>query len=254
MPPDFLAAEAGPILLVFARVGSAIMLVPGFGEHHVLPRMRLLLGFGLSLLLAPALADVLPTVPASPLPLAALIVREVLTGLLLGLVARLSLAAIHVGGSVIAMQSGLAGAAMFDPNEAVQSTVPAAFLGAAAITLLFAADFHHLLLRAVAASYAVLPAGQGVEGSDGGELLIRLGADAIATGLRIAAPMLVSGLIVNMALGALGRMVPGVPVLAMALPAQLMLALLVLELSLPSALAMFGDSLMRDLGWLDPGR
>ena len=76
MPPEFLAAEAGPILLVFARVGAAIMLVPGFGEHHVLPRMRLLLGFGLSLLLAPALGDVLPPVPSSPLPMAALVVRE----------------------------------------------------------------------------------------------------------------------------------------------------------------------------------
>ena len=85
-------------------------------------------------------------------------------------------------------------------------------------------------------------------------LLIRLGAQAIAVGAQIAAPMLVSGLIVNVALGALGRMVPAFPVLSLALPAQLMLALLVLQLSLPAALSLFSGSIVADLAWLDPGR
>jgi flagellar biosynthetic protein FliR len=127
-------------------------------------------------------------------------------------------------------------------------------MAAAALALLFAADFHHLLLRAVAASYAILPAGAGVDASDGSELLIRLGAQAIVVGVQIAAPMLVSGLMVNVALGALGRMVPAFPVLSLALPAQLMLALLVLQLSLPTALSLFSESLVRDLAWLDRGR
>jgi flagellar biosynthetic protein FliR len=254
MPPDFLEAEAGPILLVFMRVGAALMLVPGFGEQHVMPRLRLLLAFGLSLLLAPALAADLPALPSSPAALAALVAQEILVGLLLGFLARWCLAALHVGGSVIAMQSGLSAASMFDPNEAVQSTVPAIFLTAGAMALLFAADFHHLLLRAVAASYAVLPAGAGVDASDGGELLVRLGAEAIAAGVRVAAPMLVAGLVVNAALGALSRMVPSFQVLSLALPAQLLLALLVLELSVPAAMRLFADNLAHNLAWLDPGR
>lgn len=253
MAPEFLATEAGSIFLVFARIGSAAMLLPGFGEQSVLPRLRLLLALALSLLLAPALAAQLPPIPATPLALAGLLVREILAGLLIGLAARFCLAAVHVGGSLIASQSGLAAAALFDPNEAIQSTVPASFLTTAALALLFAADFHHLLLRAVAASYAILPAGTGVDPSDGGELLIRLGAQAIAVGVQIAAPMLVSGLIVNVALGALGRMVPALPVLSLALPAQLILALLVLQLSMPAALSLFSDALVRDLAWLDPG-
>jgi flagellar biosynthetic protein FliR len=95
----------------------------------------------------------MPELPRDPMALAGLVAPEILVGLLLGFSARLALAAVHVGGcSLIALQSGLSAAAMFDPNEAAQGTVPGSFLAAAALTLLFAADFHHLLLRAIAAS------------------------------------------------------------------------------------------------------
>ena len=181
------------------------------------------------------------------------ILREVMVGLLIGVVARLSLAALHVGGSLIALQAGLSSGAIFDPNDGVQSMLPASFLTTAAVTLLFAAGFHHLLIRGFAASYAALPVGAGIDAGDGGELLIRLSSDAIATGVRIAAPMIVASLVVNVALGALGRMVPAFPVLTLALPAQLLLALVVIELSLPEALALFSGSFLRGLVWLDPG-
>lgn len=253
MSADALGLELWPLFLVFARVGAAAMIVPGFGEHHVLPRLRLLLALALSLLLVPALAQTWPPLPQDPLGLAAPILREVMVGLLIGVVARLSLAALHVGGSLIALQAGLSSGAIFDPNDGVQSMLPASFLTTAAVTLLFAAGFHHLLIRGFAASYAALPVGAGIDAGDGGELLIRLSSDAIATGVRIAAPMIVASLVVNVALGALGRMVPAFPVLTLALPAQLLLALVVIELSLPEALALFSGSFLRGLVWLDPG-
>jgi flagellar biosynthesis protein FliR len=251
---DLLAGEATTILLVFARLGAAVMVLPGFGEHHVLPRMRLLLALALSVLVGPALAGAMPELPRDPVALAGLLAPEILVGLLLGYVARLALAAVHVGGSLIALQSGLSAAAMFDPNEAAQGTVPGSFLAAAALTLLFAADFHHLLLRAIAASYATFPVAAGVEPSAAGELLVQLGADAVATGARIAAPMILAGFLVNLGLGALGRMVPAFPVFFLALPVQLLLALVVLELSFPAAMTLFGDALAQTVGWLDPGR
>ena len=54
MLADLLVGEIGSVLLVFARLGAALMVVPGLGEHYVLPRLRLLLALALSLLLAPA--------------------------------------------------------------------------------------------------------------------------------------------------------------------------------------------------------
>lgn len=252
MPPDALAVEAWPLFLVFARVGTAFMLVPGFGEHQVPLRLRLLLALAVSLLLAPALARPWPPLPGAPLALAAPLLREILVGLLVGSAARLSLAALHVGGSLVALQSGLSSAALLDPGAGAPSMLPAGFLTAAALALLFAAGFDHLVLRAFAASYAALPVGAGLDLADAGTLLARLGGEALATGLKVAAPVVVAGLAVNLALGALGRMVPAFPLLALALPAQLLLALLMVELSLPAAMALFGASFEAGLAWLAP--
>ena len=250
MLTDLLVGQSTAVLLVFARLGAALMLVPGFGEHHVLARLRLLLALLLSVLLSPALAATMPVPPRDPLLLAALVAPEVLVGLLLGFAARLALAAVHVGGSLVAAQSGLSAAAMFDPGEATTGTIPGSLLSAAALTLLFAADFHHLLLRAIMGSYAVFPVGAGVDLAAAAELLVRLSGQALATGVRIAAPMIVAGLVVNLGLGAIGRMVPSLPVFFVALPLQLLLALLILERSLPAAMALFGTDLGRGIAWL----
>jgi flagellar biosynthesis protein FliR len=241
MLADLVVGEIGGVLLVFARLGAALMVVPGIGDHYVLPRLCLLLALALSLLVAPALAARLPVVPEEPLALAALVAPEIVVGLVLGFAARLALAAVHVGGSLIATQSGLSAAAMFDPNEAT----PATFLTVTALAILFAADFHHLLLQAGAASYAVLPVAA--------ELLVQLSAAAIATGARIAAPMILAAILVTLALGALGRMVPSLPALFVALPLQLLLALVMLELALPAVMRLFAEMLARGVGWLDPG-
>ena len=253
MLTDLLVGQSTAVLLVFARLGAALMLVPGFGEHHVLARLRLLLALLLSVLLSPALAATMPVPPRDPLLLAALVAPEVLVGLLLGFAARLALAAVHVGGSLVAAQSGLSAAAMFDPGEATTGTIPGSLLSAAALTLLFAADFHHLLLRAIMGSYAVFPVGAGVDLAAAAELLVRLSGQALATGVRIAAPMIVAGLVVNLGLGAMGRMVPSLPVFFVALPLQLLLALLILERSVPAAMALFGADLGRGLAWLGGG-
>lgn len=250
MLADLLVGQSTVVLLVFARLGAALMLVPGFGEHHVLARLRLLLALLLSVLLGPALATTMPAPPRDPLLLAALVAPEVLVGLLLGFAARLALAAVHVGGSLVAAQSGLSAASMFDPSEATTGTIPGSLLSVAALTLLFAADFHHLLLRAIMGSYAVFPVGAGVDLAAAAELLVRLSGQALATGVRIAAPMIVAGLVVNLGLGAMGRMVPSLPVFFVALPLQLLLALLILERSVPAAMELFGADLGWGIAWL----
>ena len=51
-----LPAEIFAILLIFVRVGAAMMLLPGYAEPYVLPRIRLLLALMISLAVSPVLA------------------------------------------------------------------------------------------------------------------------------------------------------------------------------------------------------
>ena len=109
------------VMLVFCRIGAALMVVPGFGEVYVLPRLRLLLALILSALLAPILAPALPAERLAAGDLAGLIVAEVTVGLLIGAVTRMAMVALHLGGSIIASQSGLASATFFS-SRAARST------------------------------------------------------------------------------------------------------------------------------------
>jgi flagellar biosynthesis protein FliR len=251
--PDLLVGEAFGVLLVFARVGSALMILPGFGEPYILSRFRLLLALLLSLGLAAPLAAELPAPPEDALELARLLGTEALFGLFVGGAVRALFAALHVAGTVIAFQSGLAAAAIFDPNEATQGTLPGNFLTTTALVLLFVTDAHHLLLAAVAASYEALPAGGAPPFGDMAELIGRLVDQAFALGVRIAAPLLVVSLLMYLAMGVLNRLMPAFQVFFLALPLQMLLAFATLMLSLAGGLFVFFALLEDSLTFLIPG-
>jgi flagellar biosynthesis protein FliR len=256
--PELVADEVFRLFLVFCRVGATLMLLPGFGEPYVPPRLRLFLALGLSLLLAAALGPggtLLPPAPASPAALALLVGREVLVGLFLGAAARTLLGALHVAGMAVAYQSSLAGAAVFDPGAATQGTLPGNLLTTAALVLLFVTDAHHLLLQALAASYAVdgLEPGAMPPLGDMAELFGRLVADAFALGLRIAAPVVLVSLLLYLGLGVLNRLMPALQVFFIALPLQILLALATLMLSLAGGLLAFFAFFEDGIGRLVPG-
>ena len=253
MLAEALVRELFGVAIVFARVGTALMFVPGFGERYVLARQRLLLGLLLSALLAPTVTGGMPAPPEEPARLVPLLGGELVVGLFLGAVTRFALAALHTAGTIVAMQSGLSAAAFFDPNEATQGTLPGNLFATTALVVMFASDLHHLLLRALAASYARLPLAGGLPTGDALPLLVGLAGGAMRTGLELAAPVVITSLLANLALGVLGRVMPALQLLAVAMPLQLLLAIALLFIATAAAAAGFGRFLEASLAFLDVG-
>ena len=156
---QLLPVEAFPVLLVFARVGAALMLLPGFGDLYVPQRWRLLLAVALSLLVASVVGPSLPRLPTSPATLLALLFGEIVAGLFLGTVARLLLAALETAGQIVSLQLGLSAATVFNPAAAQQGAVTGAFLMMLGTLLVFLTDAHYLMIRAVVDSYALFTPG-----------------------------------------------------------------------------------------------
>jgi flagellar biosynthesis protein FliR len=253
MLQELLTADAFAIALIFVRTGAALMVVPGFSEAYVNARLRLLLALGISVALAGPLAPSLPALPAEPLGLARLVGGELVLGLFIGAVARFAFAALHVAGTVLAFQSGLAAAAIFDPNEATQGTLPGNLLTTTALVLLFVTDSHHLLMQAIATSYVGLPAGVAPPFGDMAELLARLLAEAFTVGVRIAAPLLLVSLLSYLAMGVLNRLMPTFQVFFIALPLQILAAFATIMLSLGAGLLAFFDLFENALALLAGG-
>ncbi len=224
--------EVFAVLLVFGRLGAALMIAPGFGEAYVSIRIRLILALALSLLAVPLIGDRLPAMPADFLAMAALVIQEIVTGILIGAILRLALLAIHFAGGVIAVQSGLAVATFFDPSEGGQSSLISNFLTISALTLMFAADLHYLLLHGLVASYTPMAPLDERAFTDGITFLIEHSSAALAWGVRFAAPLLIVALVFQLILGILNRLMPAFQVFFVAIPLQLMLSFGVVMLAM----------------------
>jgi len=248
----FLARETLVIGLVFCRVGAALMVLPAFGEPYVLSRARLGIALAIAILVGLPMGDRLGLPPPDALNIAFLVLAEVLTGLLIGGIIRLVMFAVHFGGTLIAMQSGLATAAFFDPQEATQGTLTGNFLALVALVVFVTADAHLLILEALTASFTLLELAGGLELAGLVETLVRLGGNAMETGLRMAAPIVLFSLLFYLLLGVLNRLMPSFQVLFVAMPLQIALALGIIMLSLGTVLELAAGLLTTNVAWLDP--
>ena len=227
------------IVLIFVRVGAALMLMPGFSEPYIFSRSRLLFALVVSFLLAGPLAPYLPPMPSDVADLTLLIFGEALFGLFIGGATRIMFAALHVAGSTIAVQSGLATASVFDPNQSTQGTLPGNFLTTVAMVLLFVTDSHHMLLRGIIQSYAHLQTNEALPIGDMASFITRIVQKGFDIGVQMAAPLLLVGLLTNLAMGVLNRLMPTFQVFFIALPLQLLLSFATLMLSFAAGLLVF---------------
>lgn len=237
-------------LLVFARTGAMIMLLPAVGEAGVPPRVRLALALAVSLALAPAVQNSYPqAAPSNVIALGALIAQEVTAGVLVGGMARLIMSALSVAGYLIATQTGLAYAQTIDPTQnGEQAAIVSNFFTLMGAVLIFATNLHHLAIGAIEGSYTLIPPGSALPTGDMAELSIRIVSGAFALGFELAAPFLVFGFAVYAALGVLARLMPQLQVFFLAMPVNIMAGFFLLMLLLGTLMTLFLDFYSRQMG------
>ena len=238
MLAELLSQDIFVVFLVFARTGSALMLMPGFGDTYVAPRIRLLLALAISMLVTPVVAGNMPPMPTAPLALLLLLAGEILIGVFLGAMGRILMAALNTAGTVIAFQSGMANAFVQDPSVAQQASLPAMFLSTTGLLLIFVTNLHHVMLRAMVDSYVVFIPGVMPPIDDLSQVITRLVADSFILGVQLAGPFIAVGLVFYLGVGLLNRLMPQVHMFFIALPMQIIFALMVFSLTI-SALMMW---------------
>jgi flagellar biosynthetic protein FliR len=214
----------GGMAVLLVRPGLLVIGTPFLGGLHAPVPMRI----GITVLLAIVLAP-LVTLPAvvSASTLVAVLSREVAIGLALALGIRVLVFGAELAGHLSGYQLGLSMGALIDPQTGVRNTLLAVLYANIAILVMFATNAHHALIRALADSYAALPVGAGgVDASMVAGIAELLGLVFII-GVRIAAPVIVVLLIVELALGIVARVAPALNVMMSGAPLRLLVGLLV---------------------------
>lgn len=233
---EFLAGSLFQYLLIFARIGAAIAYVPGFGEGYVAMRARLAFALLLTVVLFPMVRELAPPLPSHPAELGILILGEVTIGIFFGLMCRVILLATLSAGMVIALQIGIANALTADPTTAQQGAVTGNFLVAAAVVLIFATGLDHLTLRALAGTYGVFAPGEMPDLGDMANLFARVVEDSFVLALQMTAPFLVYGLVVQVGMGLLARLMPTLQVFFVIMPLQLLVGFGLMAVTVSAAL------------------
>jgi len=227
---SFLPAYAAAFMLVFARIGTMVMLLPGLGEMSVPVRMRLVIALLLAAVLFPLHRAAYAIDLRAPGPVLISLGQELLIGLVLGLTARLTISALQVAGSVVAQQLGLGFVTTVDPTQGQQGIILGNFLTILGITLIFATDLHHMVIAALHDSYRLFRPGEVPVAGDVAMLVTRIIGGAFRVGIQLAAPFLVFGLVFNLALGVLSRLMPQMQVFFVGVPLSILIGFLILLL------------------------
>ena len=228
-------------LLVFARLGTLFVLMPGIGESSVPMRARLVLALATLLIVYPSVSTVLPPVPTSGIMMISMILREILIGLGIGLAVRFILAVMQTAGTTIAFQMGLGFALNVDPSQGTQGVLLGNFLGLLGVTLIFLSDLHHLALAGIVQSYVLFGINDPIPIGDFTEFAVSSAAQAFSVAIQISAPFMVFGLIFYLGLGILSRLMPQLQIFMIAMPVNIVGGFLLLAAMLSALMTLYID-------------
>jgi flagellar biosynthetic protein FliR len=178
--------------------------------------------------------------------------QEIIVGGVLGLTARLAISALQVAGSVIAQQLGLGFVTAVDPTQGQQGIIIGNFLALLGVTLIFATDLHLLVIRALNESYDLFRPGELPVVGDMAQLVTSTVATAFKIGIQLSAPFLVFGLLFNLGLGILSRLMPQMQVFFIGMPLTIILGLLLLLLVIGAMMGVFVNYMEDILSQLAP--
>jgi len=226
------------------RITTFFVTAPIFSAKGVAAQFKIGLGFFIALLIIPIVGINLNITDLNGTFLFYLF-QEALIGLTIGWVAQLMFTSIQVAGSFVDLQIGFSLANVIDPQTGAQSPVMGNFKYTFAVLLFFALDIHHIFIEGIIASYQFLPIS--------GEWVVRLNDEPIllfilaifakmfVVAFKIAAPIVITLFLADVALGIIARTVPQLNVFVVGIPMKVMLNFLLLSLISASLIYIFKD-------------
>lgn len=225
--------------IVFARIGAVFFLMPTLGETFISTRARLIFSLFVCFLVVQTIKHEIPPFPDSVIALLMTVLTEITIGIFIGLLMRLYVGALEIAGMIIAMQSSLANAFVFNPANASQGSIPGSLLTMGSLALIFAMDLHHIMIESAVDSYTVFHPGKISLIGDFSLTLVNQVAKSFVLAIKLSSPFLIAGFIVSLALGIISRFIPQIQVFFVFMPLQVGFGLALIYLTFSSMLLLW---------------
>lgn len=219
--------------LVLLRMMAYIVSSAFLGSPLVNTPVKILLSIVLSMLVFPVVKVGSVDYSLISSEIIGLAVRELIVGLTLGFLTRLFFFVVSMVGDLVSMSLGLSAAQLYNPMMGSQGGVIEQFYSAMATLVFLAINGHHMLISAIVQSYDLVPVSSLALNLGPFAEIAVFGQTALVMTIKMCAPVLVAILLVNLAMGILGRAVPQINVLVTSMPVTILLGLTVVFICLP---------------------
>lgn len=217
-------------ILILVRVSCFVYIAPFYGLSNVPNQVKIGLSAMIALLVF-GFADVSQVEYTGLIGYAVIVLKEGITGLLIGLAANICNSIILFAGNIIDMDIGLAMAQEFDPMMKTQVTITGNLYQYFILLLMLATNMHHYILRALIDSYEVIPInGQMFDWGSIANTWIQFMGDMFVIAFRIMLPIFACIMILNCILGIMAKVAPQMNMFAVGMQLKVLLGLTVLFL------------------------
>lgn len=252
---QLIGANPAAFIYAAARTGAVVFSAPIFGDAHVPVRLKAAVAVVLALLAAPLMQGVAQ--PGSVSVLVSGIITEAVTGLIIGLGMRMIFVGVAYAGQVATAGASYGIGSMYDPTGRLSTAGVPEFFTVFAVLVFLSVNGHLMVIEALSRSFQFLPAGGASLTPEFMEHAVLLSAQLFVAALKLAGPVLATGIFVNAACGLIARSAPGMDGLTISFAAAALAGLFVILLSLPTMEAVMRsvfdagfdnvDTLIRDM-------
>jgi flagellar biosynthetic protein FliR len=243
------ANQTAGFILVLARISPLFVMAPIFSSRMIPARARGVAAVALTIGMAPvAMSGIERKVPTDVIPLAELVVKEMLIGLAFAFAVGVVFHAMSIAGSFLDTLVGFSFGSLVDPITGTQSPVLSQVYSLVGVMIFIAIGGDGWMIKGLAETYDLVPLlafpsmGALVGGANAAFTHIFVSA------LQIAAPVLIAVTITDAAFGIVSRVSPQMNVFAVGMPAKIIVAFLILGASLPFVAGYVSDSLQSGIG------
>jgi len=231
---DIMQNHAGLFLLVLTRVSGIFLLAPFFGSLNIPVYIRAGTAFAIAMVLFPVIDQQgIPQIPQSVVGYMLAVIVELIVGWLIGFVAYVTFAAIHMAGKLLDMQVGFAVVNVVDPTSGQQIPLLGSFLYNLGIIIFLVTNGHHMVISGLFESFQMIPVLGATFDLSISDLMVDMTGGIFVTGMKIALPVLFAILLTDVGLGVLARTMPQMNIFVVGIPAKIVIGLFVLSIALP---------------------
>ncbi|MCR5272165.1 MAG: flagellar biosynthetic protein FliR [Lachnospiraceae bacterium] len=215
-------------LLILIRISSFIFAAPFFGMTNVPARVKISMACFISIIVFTFKPESLVEY-AGIFSYTLLVLKEGITGLLIGFAANICNSIILFAGTMIDTHLGLSMAMEYDPVSRAQVSISSNFYQYVLLLLLVVSDMHHYILRALVDSFELIPVGGSVfQWNYLMTGMVNFVGDLFSIGFRITLPVFACIMILNAVLGIMAKLSPQMNMFAIGMQLKIIVGLFIL--------------------------